>query len=119
MASSRRRNKVLVVRTGLGSAIRRLMELQGRYQRGLDTEGRLAVERELLTDALNRISVEQKVLCFPDQMPADFDLDGDGSVDFYEYAAVSACCRADLASGDVPSTATDRGTALLPRRRTA
>ena len=115
----RRRTKDVVVVTGLGTAVRRLMELQARYSRGLDQDGRFAVERELLTDALNRIPVTQTVKCFPDQMPEDFDLDGDGSVSFYEYAAVSGCCRADLKAADTPTTATDKGSALLPRRRTA
>ena len=95
------------------------MELQARYSRGLDLEGRYAVEREMLTDALNRIPVVQKVLCFPDQMPEDLDLDGDGAVSFYEYAAASGCCRSDLKADGTPITATDKGSALLPRRRSA
>lgn len=109
-----RRTKKLVVTIGLGDGIRRLQYLDKRYSMGLDPEGALAIERELLTDALNAYPVEHEVLCFPDQMPAD--LDGDGAISFFEFAAATSCCRTDLSAPDTSRTKTDRSTKLLKRR---
>ena len=113
-----RRSKALMVTIGLGDGIRRLQWLHQRWSMGYDRNGALAIEREMLTDALNdAFTVEHEVRCFPDQMPKD--LDGDGAINFYEYAAATSCCRMSPGAPDKSRTSTDRSTQLLKRRRTS
>ena len=82
---------------GLGDAMRRLQRLDAWYERGLDKDGKMAKERDLLLSALNHIPVELPIACFPQEVPED--LDGDGAVSFFEAAAATSCCRIPTPDG--------------------
>lgn len=85
--------KQLTLDVGLGEAIMRFTELQKRYAAGLDQDGAFAAEREMLREALNSVRVKLPIVCLPGQEPRD--LDGDGSISFFEAAVTTDCCHFD------------------------
>lgn len=99
----------MTLRLGLGDALRRLNWLDKMYSHGSDATGSVALERQMLLDALNRIPVELPVSCLAGREPND--LDGDNAVSFFEFAAQSSCeCR-------IPKAETSRFMRKDPRRK--
>lgn len=69
---------------GLGTAVRRLLDVEMRYRKGDMSQG-LYEERALLIEALNRL-----------QLDLGFDCDDDGvpdTVEIFEKSAKTSCCR--------------------------
>lgn len=83
-------NNTKQMQMGLGTAVRRLLDVEMRYRRGDKSEG-LYEERALLIEALNRL-----------QLDLGFDCDEDGvpdSVEIFEKSAKTSCCRIIPAKG--------------------
>ncbi len=81
---SEEKNNTKTMQMGLGTAVRRLLDVEMRYRKGDMSQG-LYEERALLIEALNRL-----------QLDLGFDCDDDGvpdTVEIFEKSAKTSCCR--------------------------
>lgn len=73
-----------VLQVGLGDAMRRLLDIEIRVRHGITTP-EVAVERDMLLEALNRVEIN-----------LGFDCDSDGlpdTVDLFRETSETSCCR--------------------------
>ena len=83
-------SKEKIMKMGLGTAIRRLLDVEKRYSNGFRTE-ELTTERNLLLEALNRLELD-----------IGFDCDDDGvpdTIEIFQQTASTSCCRILPGSG--------------------
>lgn len=78
------------MKMGLGSAIRRLMDVEKKYQAGV-RNAEITAERNLLLEALDRLELDIGWDCDEDGVP--------DTVEIFKQSAATSCCRILPGSG--------------------
>lgn len=78
------------MKMGLGTAIRRLLDVEKKYQAGQRSE-ELTTERNLLLEALDRLELDIGWDCDDDGVP--------DTVEIFKQSAATSCCRILPGSG--------------------
>jgi hypothetical protein len=73
-----------LLKMGLGEAMRRLLDVEIRFRHGL-ASAELAVERDMLLEALNRVEIQLGFDCDEDGMP--------DTVEIFRESSETSCCR--------------------------
>lgn len=88
-------NNEKTMRMGLGTAIRRLLDVEKRYQAGRRSE-EITTERTLLLTALDNLELDIGWDCDEDGVP--------DTVEIFKKTASTSCCRILPGSGSRTST---------------
>jgi len=72
------------MKMGLGAAIRRLMDVEKKYQAGM-RNAEITTERNLLLEALDRLELDIGWDCDDDGVP--------DTVEIFKQSAATSCCR--------------------------
>jgi len=79
-----KKNSEKQVRMGLGEAVKRLLNLEIRFNQGPRTD-ELVAEREMLLTALNAVELDLGFDCNEDGVP--------DTVEIFQKSAATSCCR--------------------------